>query len=111
MVFEMVKEFRKDYKYTLGEKLKNEAITLVVNVYRANRRNSKSEILEAARENIEVVRLLVRIGSDLKLVSIKKLIRINEQIENISKQLSGWHLAEQKKSGTSESQRVEGQGP
>ena len=44
-----------------------------------------------ARENIEVIRLLIRLIKDLRQINMKKFIAINEKIENVSKQLTGWH--------------------
>jgi four helix bundle protein len=90
MVFEFCRHFRKEYKYTLGEKLKNETLEMIMNIYRANSKADKSQLLQNARENIEVVRLLFRLTKDLKLIPLNKFISINEKIENISKQLTGW---------------------
>jgi hypothetical protein len=35
-VFEVVKTFGREYKYTLGDKIKNEIVDLITNIYRAN---------------------------------------------------------------------------
>ena len=56
-VFGMVHNLSKVYKYSLGEKLKNEITELLSNIYRANRSTKKNEHLEKARENLELVRL------------------------------------------------------
>ena len=34
--FKLIKDLRKDYKYTVGEKIKNETLDLMMNIYRAN---------------------------------------------------------------------------
>jgi four helix bundle protein len=90
VVFEFCRHLTKEYKYTLGEKLKNETLELLMNIYRANSKHDKTQCLQNARENIEVTRLLFRLINDLKLIPIKKFIHANEHIENISKQLTGW---------------------
>ena len=36
-IFHFVKNFTKEFKYTLGEKLKNETLEMLINIYRANR--------------------------------------------------------------------------
>jgi len=36
IVFEVVKKFDKQYKYTLWDKIKNEIIELITSIYRAN---------------------------------------------------------------------------
>ena len=92
-VFQFSAHFNKSYKYTIGEQLKQETITLLTNIYRANCRREKRPLLEAARENIEVIRLYLRILKDLKQISLSKFIAINQQIESVSKQLTGWYKA------------------
>ena len=89
-MFQFVINFDKEYKYTLGEKLKNETIKMLMNIYRANSRIEKRELIQSARENIEVIRLLLRLIKDLKQIDLKKFVMINEKIENVSKQLAGW---------------------
>ena len=90
LVFDMSSHFTREYKFTLGEKIKNETLELLLNIYRANSKTEKTVCLEKARENIEVTRILFRLIKDMKLISIKKFINANEHIENISKQLTGW---------------------
>ncbi len=89
-VFQFTKNFAKEYKYTVGEKLKNEMIELVVLIYRANSKKDKYRILQEARERIEVIRLLIRLMQDLQQISMKQFVNINKRVENVSKQLTGW---------------------
>jgi len=89
-IFQFTKEFSKEYKYTIGESLKKETIELLTLIYRANTRHQKEDVLQMAREQIEVIRLLIRVMKDMKQISLEKFVRINEAVENVSKQLSGW---------------------
>ena len=96
-IFTLTHNLTREYKYTLGEKLKNEITELLSNIYRANRTREKERYLKIARENLELVRLYIRILKDLKQVSGKKHIFINLSIEKVSKQLAGWHKSVSKK--------------
>lgn len=89
-VFQFTKGSAKEYKYTVGESLKKETIDLLTLIYRANVKRDKMEVLQEARERIEVVRLFIRLMKDLHQVSLRDFIKINETIENVSKQLAGW---------------------
>ena len=89
-MFRFTKEFAKEYKYTVGESLKKETIELIILIYRANSRADKQETLQTAREHIEVIRLLIRLMKDLHQITVKKFVFINQQVENVSKQLAGW---------------------
>jgi hypothetical protein len=88
--FKIIKDLNREYKYTAGEKIKNEVTDLMMNIYRANKIREKKEKIEKARENIEVTRLLFRLLKDLKQISLSQFVRVNTKIENVSKQLAGW---------------------
>jgi len=93
-IFHLSKNFQKDYKYTIGESLKNEVVSMVTSIYRANSSADKSGHLQKARESVEVVRLYVRLLKDLHQISVKQVVNINVHVENISKQLTGWQKAQ-----------------
>lgn len=94
-IFDLSRQFPREYKYTIGEKLKNEAIDMITNIYRANSREEKKELLQRARENVEAIRLYLRLLRDLRQLSIPKFVEVSERVENISKQLAGWHKSVQ----------------
>ena len=89
-VFQTVSNFGKEYKYTIGENLKKETLEIIVSIYKANSRVEKSTMIVQAKEHLELARLYIRISKDLKQITLKKMIFLNEFIESISKQLTGW---------------------
>ena len=89
-IFRFTKDFRKEFKYTIGESLKKETVELITLIYRANSRRDKNETLQTAREHIEVIRLFIRLMKDLQQISLKRFVFVNQQVENVSKQLAGW---------------------
>lgn len=88
--FLIVRDYNREYKYTLWESIKKEIIDLIISIYRANSHVQKQAYLEDARGHIEVVRLLFRLSKDLRLVDLKEFIEVNQMIESISKQLTAW---------------------
>ena len=96
-IFQFTKNFNKEYKYTVGESLKKETIELITLIYRANSRTDKVETLQTAREHIEVIRLLVRLMKDMHQIGIKPFVAVNEQVENVSRQLTGWQKGSRNK--------------
>ncbi len=94
-VFKLTANFTREFKYTIGERIKNETLELIILVYRANTVKSKTETIQKAREQIEMIRLLIRVLKDLHQISLKSFVIINKQIENVSKQLTGWHRSQQ----------------
>ena len=95
-LFKLTKDFSRDYKYTLGESIKNEVIELITNIYRSNSDNIKVEKIQMARENIETIRLFLRLLKDLHQINLKKFVMLNQQIESVSKQLFAWQKSCQK---------------
>jgi hypothetical protein len=63
-------------------------------IYRSNTRHQKADVLQMAREQIEVIRLLIRVMKDLKQISLEKFVKVNQAVENVSKQLSGWQKSQ-----------------
>ena len=92
-IFVFTKNFSKEYKYTIGEKLKNETVELITCIYRANSTCSKQEKIQKAREHVEVIRLFLRLLKDLHQMNIEKFVDINKKTEDVSKQLAGWQNA------------------
>lgn len=89
-IFRTIKEFNREYKYTLGESIKKEAIEMITDIYRANSSFSKEPHIKKAREKIETIRIFFRLARDLRQVGLKRFVDVNEKIENISKQLTAW---------------------
>ena len=92
-IFKFTKDFSKEYKYTVGESLKNESIELLTLIFRANSKTDKQLVLQEARERIEVIRLFIRLMKDLQQISLKKFVQVNQKVEDVSKQLTGWQKA------------------
>ena len=90
IIFEISAQFKREYKFTVGEKLKNETIEMMMCIYRANVRYDKNELIQQAREHSEIIRLLFRLLKDLKQISLKRFVAVNEKIEMVSRQLTGW---------------------
>ena len=91
-IYRRTSNFTREYKYTMGERLKNETTDILINIYKANKSKKETRLhyINGARQNVEVVRLLLRICKDLKVIGLKGFVALNMQVENLSKQLSSW---------------------
>lgn len=89
-IYKMTTGLSREYKFTVGEKLKNETLELLLQIYKANLSWGKEIHIDKCRENTEAVRLLIRLLHDLRQINIKRMIALNALIESVSKQLSGW---------------------
>ena len=67
-IFECTKDFLREYKYTLGQDMKRDALQLVRSIYRANKSVSKKPHLEAFLDEFELLKLEVRLCADMTLL-------------------------------------------
>jgi hypothetical protein len=95
-LFQISKNMERDYKFTLGENIKNEATTLIIQIYKANTQQDKREFLLLAKEKVEVIRLLLRIYKDLKQLSVQQYVTVSEQLDTVSKQVNAWYASQNK---------------
>ncbi len=89
-IFHITKEFSREYKYTLWQDMKRESISLIRNIYRANKTVDKKIFLQTFLDDIEVLKLELRLCRDLKLIWVKDYSEIFEIISNISRQTQWW---------------------
>ena len=65
---------------------------MITNIYRASGAYAtlKKDKIQSARENIETIRLFLRLLKDLQQISLVTFVKLNTPIESVSKQLSAW---------------------
>lgn len=63
------KDFPREYKYTLGQKIKEELIELVVMIYRANSAQDKARHIESILERVQAIQLMMRLSHDMRILS------------------------------------------
>ena len=89
-IFDCTKDFSKEYKYTLGQDMKRDALQLVRSIYRANKTTNKKEHLETYMDDFELLKLEIRLCVDMKIITIKKQAEISLLMDGIGKQITGW---------------------
>ena len=92
-IFELTKDFSKEYKYTLGQDMKRDALQLIRSIYRANKHKNRVEHLDVFLDEFELLKLEIRLCVDLKLLPIKKQAQLSELLERIGKQVTSWRNA------------------
>lgn len=85
-------DLTREYRHTVGEKLRNELIDLMVAIYKANTTDDrdKERNLRSVSEHIVVVKIYMRLLHDLKQIPIKRFVALNEKTENVSRQTTAW---------------------
>ena len=92
-VFECTKTFTREYKYTLGQDMKRDALHLIRSIYRANKHKNRVDHLEVFLDELELLKLEIRLCVDMKLLSMRQQATLSELLGLIGKQVIGWRNA------------------
>lgn len=90
LLYRFTKEFSREYKYTIGQDMKRDALVLVRGVYRVNKAYDKAGHFIQLLDDFELVKFQIRLCVDLKLFTIKQQVELVKLTDSIGKQLNGW---------------------
>jgi hypothetical protein len=96
------KDFPREYKFTLGQRMKDELIELVVMIYRANSAVDKQRHIQGILERIQSIQLMMRLAHDMRILSRGHYAALAEMTESLGKQAQGWLTS----SGKGKTERV-----
>ncbi len=89
-VYQVTNKFSHEYKYSLGQDMKRDVLSLFRNLYRANRSIVKQEHLDAFLSDFELLKVEMRLCVDLKLLPVKRMARMSMLTDGIGKQVTAW---------------------
>lgn len=84
------KDFPRDFKYSLGEKIQNHVVELLVLIYKANSTKNKKIFISEILNEVQFLDLFLRISFDLKIIPQAKYCVFIEKTYSIAKQAQGW---------------------
>ncbi|NDV97479.1 four helix bundle protein [Dysgonomonas sp. 521] len=89
-LFRMTRNFNREYKYTIGQDIKTNAMNMVMFIFKANSSVDKTSDLLALNDSFELLKLELRLCVDMKLISPSQQAGVWEQMDVIGRQLTGW---------------------
>lgn len=89
-VFIIVKNFPRDYKFTLGTRIQNTALDCADLIYKAARHKEKKSYLDELISNLDFLSFLIRTGKDMNIITEKQYALYIEVSHPCVKQASGW---------------------
>lgn len=89
-VTDLSKNMPRDFKASIGGKLRDECVEIVVLIFRANVSRDKTPHLTSLVERLQVSELLLRLSRDKRLISIPQYAKVIEITGSIGKQANGW---------------------
>jgi len=92
-VTDAVRNMPRDFKRSLGERISDECIDILVLTFRANSARNKEPHLCDLIERLQVIEPLLRLSRDKRLISTKQYALCVNLTNSIGKQASGWRRA------------------
>ena len=89
-VTDLTKNMPRDFKASIGGKIREECIEIVVLIFRANTAREKVPHLMDLIERLQVTELLLRLSVDKRLISRPQYAKTVELTNSIGKQANGW---------------------
>lgn len=86
------KTFPKSDKYSLGGRIKTLIIEMLELLMEAEtaKKDWKSPILEKVSRKLRILKLLVRLTNEIKILDNKKYLVLSEKLQEIGRMLGGW---------------------
>lgn len=89
-LIQVTKNFPREYRYSLGEKIDNHLIDLIVTIYKANSAKNKEPFLQSILEHVQFINLFLRISCDIKIIPLNRYANFIEKTSSIAKQATAW---------------------
>jgi len=87
---EKLAKLPKNHRYTLGEKIQNGLLNLLLLLSDAIYSKNRKPILEEANRELEKLRILSRLMKDLNLLPTESYRFVSASVDEIGKMIGGW---------------------
>lgn len=87
---QITRNFPRDFKKSVGDKVRDECVEIIVLIFKANVSYNKLPHIESLQERLQVVELLLRLSKDMRFISTKQYAAVIEITDEIGKQSTGW---------------------
>lgn len=85
-----ISKFPRNWRPTVGEAMHQHGVRLIMQIYRANAAQDKTEHIAELLEALEVLELQLQLAHDLRLISTRELAAASDLTECIGRQAGGW---------------------
>ena len=89
-VTQITRNMPRDFRASVGGKIRDECVELLVLIFRANSAADKTPHLGALIERLQVAELLLRLSRDMHFISTTQYARAIELTSSVGKQANGW---------------------
>jgi len=90
VITDLAKNMPRDFKQSIGSKLRDECVDIVTLIFRANVSREKAPHLLKLIEKQQVLELLIRLSRDKHLISTGQYAKVIQLTGSVGKQANGW---------------------
>lgn len=90
MIYKITHHVPREYKYSLMQDIRRDAMNLTRCIYRANVSQDKRPHLAQLVDEFEFLKLELRLCNDLKIIDTGNYSRLILMMEDIGRQITGW---------------------
>ena len=90
VVTDLVKNMPRSFKNSIGVKISEECVEIVVLIFRANCAQEKGPHLVVLIERLQVAELLLRLSCDNRMISTGQYAKAVQLTTSVGKQAGGW---------------------
>ncbi len=90
-------KFPREYKFSLGQDMKNDAMHLLRDIFQANHQKNKSAFLDDFLATHEMLQLQIRLSCDMRIMPIKTMAHLSLMMDSIGRQANAWNRSEKLK--------------
>lgn len=89
-----VGKFPRSHRYALGERIEQRMLSVLELLVQAAYSQDKKAPLVQANSDLQILRLLVRLGKDLGFTSVSQYEFISRELVDLGRQIGGWAKAQ-----------------
>lgn len=89
-VTDSTRHMPRDFKLSVGGRIRDEALEIVTLIFRANAAADKVPYLCDLLERVDVINLLLRLAHDMRFISTSRYATAIKLTESVGKQAGGW---------------------
>ncbi|MES2126686.1 MAG: four helix bundle protein [Pseudomonadota bacterium] len=87
---ELSKNLPRHFKASIGGKIRDECVEVMVLIFRANCARNKAPHIDDLIEHVQIAELLFRLSHDKRFFSHEQYAKLIELTDSIGRQASGW---------------------
>ena len=96
LLYQYSGNFPREYKYTIGQDIKRDALVLVRGVYRVNKAKEKHTHFDQLQDDFELIKFQIRLCADMHLFSLPQHANLIKLLDSVGKQINGWQKANER---------------